>query len=432
MTITDTGNGFEVDDRKGHRVYADDQVVSVALQLQEKHSEGMLKFVNRTFRINVASGTVDEEILLKDKLMAGDADPHAALIKRLSENYAERARQALDAGMRLSGVNWSLDNAALTVGESPNAVVTPLSELTRCDIFDGSVGVWARGANDPVLKAKCESKNAFVLDLLLSPIIEQNGIEDDGEGLGHILFERKPSMATIVAMYFLGVAGIVAALVLLAIVLTGPREPVPLLIGAGIAAVLAPVFLIGGYSNSRTVFRCQSRGVYSESIFGQRELLYSEVGSFVYSLTRHYYNGVYTGTAVNMKFTPRDKMQKPVAYKTQSKNIDNDLDLIRDHVSQVIAHEMGQQLHNNQPAPWTANTVFHPEGIEYRPQGFFGRKDWTMLKYADMQGFNIDQGNFHLWEKGVKKSVIQESTSAENFFPGYYLLMMMTEDDDAE
>jgi len=431
MKITGKDSGFEVADRKGTRFYEDDQVVSVNLQTKEKFSAGVLSYVSRTCIIHVANDKGDEEIVIKDKLKPGEFDPHADLIERLSENYAQRAREALAAGVRLAGDNWWLDSGSLTVKNKHEETVTPQSDLARIDIFDGNVCIWTRDVNDPILKVSCNSKNAFVLELILGPVIAGNDIDDSGEGLGHVLFERKPSTATIIALFMLGVAALLAAPVLLVLAFTG-REPELFLIGAGVAVVLSPVFFVGGYASKRRTFRCHARGVHSDGLLGARELYYTDVASFVYSLTRHYTNGAYTGTALNMKFTPRDSSLKPIEYNKHTKKIDSDLDLIRDHISRVIAVEMYEQLQQDKPAAWTANSIFKPEGIEYRPSGFFGRKDWKLLEYSKVHGFDIQQGTFHLWEKDVDKSVLQEATSAENFFPGYYLLLMLTAPEDEQ
>ncbi len=431
MQITDKDNGFEVEDRRGVRRYEDDQVVSVSLDTTEKHSAGVLKHVNRTFVIHVAGPQGDEEIAIKDKLKPGEYDPHADLIRRLSENYAARARQALDAGMKLSGKNWTLDSGSLTVLNGQQEDVSSMGDLARIDVFDGNVCVWRRGVNDPILKTPVSSKNAFVLELILGPIVEANDITDDGDGLGHVLFERKASFATIVMLVILGVGSMLVIPVMLVLAVTD-REPVPFLIIAGIACALVPTFFISAYASSRRVFRCQSRGVFSDGLLGSRELRYTDVASFQYGVTRHYTNGVYTGTNLNMKFTPRDKSQKAISYSVHSKKLDTEFDMIRDHIARVIASEMWERLGRGDEAPWTDNAVFDPDGIKYRPSGFFGRKDWKKLEYKNIHGFDIMQGTFHLWEKGVEKSVLQETTAAENFFPGYYLICMMSSDNEGQ
>jgi hypothetical protein len=86
---------------------------------------------------------------------------------------------------------------------------------------------------------------------------------------------------------------------------------------------------------------------------------------------------------------------------------------------------MARQLGAKEPARWTPNLRFLPEGIEYRPAGFFGRKEPVVVPFCEIYSYQIHQGKFFLWARGQKKPVIREAMTKPNFFPGYYLLAGM-------
>ena len=76
---------------------------------------------------------------------------------------------------------------------------------------------------------------------------------------------------------------------------------------------------------------------------------------------------------------------------------------------------------NVNPA-WTKNIRFESAGLEYRPSGLIGRKDWVQIPYKDVSGFHLMEGTFYLFSHGSKKSVFEQLVSTPNFFPGLFLL----------
>jgi hypothetical protein len=174
-------------------------------------------------------------------------------------------------------------------------------------------------------------------------------------------------------------------------------------------------------------------GVYQSGLRGEKSLRYADVASFSYGATRHYYNGAYTGTSLNMNFQPLAQVDcKPVKYSTTVKNADEALDDLRDHISRVIAGRMSNELAQDGSVRWTSNLTFHQNGIQYTPSGFIGRKEPVLLPWDQFQGVDIQDGVFHLFEKNKPKSVMQENVSQANFFPGYYLLALLCSDDAEE
>ena len=153
---------------------------------------------------------------------------------------------------------------------------------------------------------------------------------------------------------------------------------------------------------------------------------FADVGSFTYSATRHYHNGAYVGTFINLKFEPLPECDvRPIAYNTSVMGEDASLEELRDFISRAIAARMADRIAAGQPVKWTNNLTFLPNGLEYRRGGLLGRKAAEMLLYCDYHGYGLDHGTFSVYRKGAKKAVMTESASAPNFFPGFYLLQLL-------
>jgi hypothetical protein len=203
-----------------------------------------------------------------------------------------------------------------------------------------------------------------------------------------------------------------------------------LLVGLG-ALAGAVACGVGALHTHRMAFRCHEYGVHQSGLTGTRQLRYLEVASFSYAATRHFVNGSYTGTSFALSFDPvAERAGQRIAYRTQLPNSDDELDNLRDHISKVIAGRMARELNAGQPVAWTPNLRFVPEGLEFRPSGFFGRKEPFVLPYHEIANFELQQGVFHVWKRGGTKSVVQEPVSQPNFFPGFFLLLSMRDSGD--
>ena len=75
--------------------------------------------------------------------------------------------------------------------------------------------------------------------------------------------------------------------------------------------------------------------------------------------------------------------------------------------------------------------TLQPDGIEFVPQGFLGRKERQFLPYGDIAGFEVKEGVFHLFAAGQSKPIMREQTSQPNFYPGFFLLSSMFEQSDS-
>lgn len=421
--VEDLGDGFLVIDRAGEREFRDEQVTAVCLYSQDNYSEGQLKSVTRHFKVWV--DTELSPIEMENKILVDDPDPLAELITRVTDKLRQFGEETLSRGMSLEGDGWSLSSHSLSVHKSAMPEDYQLHELSDIDIFDNQICIWKKGEEQASIRVPVSSRNAHLLFLLLSPKLAERQ-PADGEpasGLGRVLFERKPPMSEVITLAALSLGGLIGGAVLAVV-----GEEVA---WAGWVLMVAGVGLaIGTWSSLVANFRCHEYGVFQTKLTGTKQLRYDEVASFSYHAVRQYVNGVYSGTTFTLTFTPQASAEaKNITYNTQMKNFDDDLDLLRDHISKVIAGRMANELADGHDVAWTANLTFQKDGLQYRPSGFLGRKEPRHIPYTQVYGFDIQEGVFHIWEHGRDKSTVQEDVSQANFYPGFYLLVHLFSDD---
>ena len=425
--IEDIGDGFVHTDRQGDRTFDDEQVTAVAFEQKKLFSNGVAKHIQRTCRLWV----VDEPqpIELRNKFKIEAADPLAELLRRLIERVRIGLEAGLKAGEAVEGDGWWMDRESFNAMVNCAEVAVPLADLTECAVFDNQMCVWRRGQDDAFAKFPAGSQNACLLPLLLAEQLKSESDQkeaDDGPGLGRILFERRAKKFTRAILALVAFIMSLAGLGLLF-----DKDPVLKIIG-GLLLVSAAGCLYAAIAMKKSVFRCQQRGVFKVTLFGERQLRFAEMGSFTYSATRHYHNGAYVGTFINMKFEPLPEANaRTMAYNTSVQGEDTSLEELRDFISRAIAARMAERLSAGQSVKWTNNLTFVAGGLEYRPGGLLGRKAATTLPYSEYHGYGLDQGTFSIFRKGVKKAVMSESASVPNFFPGFYLLQLLLHVPDA-
>jgi hypothetical protein len=419
--VTEQADGFLLEDRSGKRTVRDAQLVAAALESKRNLSNGDHKSTTRTLRL--WTDDRPDPIVFENAIPVGQADPIAGLTARLLDGLTQRFEEALDRGGSVVGDGWQLTKTGLTLGRPPSETQLPLAEVTAVDLFDNKMCVWRKGKDEACAAWPLSGRNVFLLPALLKPLIPEQadvGGADSTSGLGRVLFQRKPSpaltMFTIVAGALMIVAGLIAA-------------GIEWNQGGGWWWLLAPggaVIVFAGVGMKFSNFRCHERGVWQSNIGGQSLLRYTDIGSFTYSATRHYHNGAYTGTHLSMNFKPLTKEAgSAISYSTTVQGDDDDLDELRDFISQAIAVRMAGELAKGQPVVWTPNLHFTPQGFQYRPAGMFGRKDFELLPYDSYGGHSLDQGVFYLFAQGNTKAITSEQCSAENFFPGFFLLLRL-------
>jgi hypothetical protein len=428
MWVEDKGDGFKVIDYVGERDFRDDQVLSSALLFKSNFSNGVYKSQTRTFRIWLTSLSTQPEMLeLTNTMKIGEDDPLAAFLQRLNDRLFDQAKQDLAAGHAVLGERWSLDRNKLTLRMDKKEVEASLPDLTAIDVLEEHVCLWRQGQDEAYARLPAKTANAHLLCRLVGEHLEKRPKQADQpppEGsLGRILFERKASEASPWATMVLAILCFVGGPVLMVIA----REATGLLLGGGMIFVGALLILLFFHMRKK-LFRCHEYGVHQRGLFmGERSLRYVDVGSFTYSATRHYHNGAYMGTQTIMTFEPvPEKKGQRISYSANVQNQDAALDDLRDQVARIMAIRMAQRVSNGEAVPWIHNLTFMPEGLDYRPSGFFGSKEPVFIPYGSIFNWNLEAGTFYLWQKGKKKPVIQEGVGQANFFPGYTLLEMLS------
>jgi hypothetical protein len=432
-----SNDGFVYRDRHAEWSYTDDQIVGVNVISTPNYRQGVLQSHTNAIEFKVAERTAP--IKLQTTTTIDRVDPLAGLVERAIDNYRQRAEMALDAGARLSGAGWSLGLDDLAV-EGKHAARVSIGDLVAIDTVDEQHKIWRRGQDEPILNVPVKSENAFLLSVLLGPKVastnEAREFDASEPGLGRLIFRRATGRLGrgfawfCIAFSILSIPALIAAVVI--------EEPT--LAGVSCAAIfLAPFALLLAVCLLRNDFRCHQRGVYRRSLLKQRELRFEDVESFKYNMVRQYYNGVYSGTSLELVFFPAPGSgKKKLAYSRMVQNADEALDGLRDHVSRILMPKLAEQLSSERSVQWMPNVRITDEGFYYRPKGFVSRKDEQFLPFSEVSGFNIEEGTFHVWKDGVEKSVIHELTSEPNFYPGFMLLGAMfsaagenaTDDDD--
>jgi hypothetical protein len=427
LWVEDLGDGFLLIDPEGERRIADVHVISTALISKRNYASGLLKSTTRRFVVWLGSDTdTPERVEMTNLIELNGKDPLDPLIERINTRLGDIAKNDLARGRSVLGECWVWESKELTVRDRKATQVVPLAEVSAANIVDGKICIWRSGRDDAFARVPLDSANASVFWQLLTEHVAKLPQSDapppEGQ-LGRIIFERSPKRGSVLALVFLAGICVLVALLFTVVGLTGQTPMILVGVGALVAAV---AFGVGALHTQRMAFRCHEYGVYQSGLMGERQLRYLEVACFSYAATRHFVNGSYTGTSFALSFEPVvEKSGQRIAYRTQLPNADDELDNLRDHISKVIAGRMARELNAGQPVAWTPNLRFVPEGLEYRPSGFFGRKEPFILPYREIANFELQQGMFHVWKPGATKSVVQEPVSQPNFFPGFFLLLSM-------
>lgn len=420
----DTGDGFLLIDRRGERKVPDTDVLSMALDYKQNHSEGILRSVTRRFSVWLATDDAQpESITMTTTLAPGARDALDPLVQRLGERLFNLAKQDMQAGRTVLGQGWTLERNHLTVQLGRETLETPLEEVTACSWIGQKLCLWRQGANAVWARVPAAYANSYILFRLIGDHLDHRAPRKTplAEGdLGRIIFERKSRKSYRVACAVLGILSLILAAVFAAVAI---QETAGLWLGVMICLAVALVCGLSWLHLRKSVFRCHELGVFKSGLLGERTLRHTDVEAFTFAATRIYVHGAYSGTTVNMTFEPAPEAHASrISYTASLRHIDQELDELRDQVSRMIAARMGQRLAARQPVAWTKHMRFLPDGLEYRSSGFLGRKPAVLLPYTDIYSYQIQKGWFFLWPRGHKKPVIKESVSQRNFFPGFALL----------
>lgn len=399
---------FQIDGPGFHQTWRDVEVEALCWSVKKNYVNGLPK--SETCRLELVDAKGRKGLLRHTRPLDGEG-PFLQFANRILDGAAVRMREQLSKGMEMKGEGWRLGREALSFkdGEIKVAEVTGVAE------FDGQIRVWKKGSNDAAFGVPAGSLNATLLRRLLEelrPKEEAGGAESGGD-LGRVLFERKgqgkPWMMVLVAVlaFLIGVIALPAS------------------VGWGLAILAGGVLLcVWAWWQAGLMFRCHDRGVSRRSRRGTTTIRYRDIAVYTYRATRHFVNGAYTGTTIAMEFESRPELgREKIGWSATLQGMDEELDVLRDHISKVMASRWVEDLQAGKVVEWTPNLRLTPEGVAFRPGGFLGRKDWVKAALGDLAGTSMEKGVFYLFLKGEKSSSVSEAVSAPNFFPGYYVLM---------
>lgn len=414
---------FQLIDRHQVREFLDASVICFSVQMKARYHEGLLTGRQRKLVIWVETDHGSERLHVSSLITAHAADPLQRLIDRLSRELHQRAAEALEAGEAVEGVDWSLDRHDLNISDRRGNTSYPLDELAAVDVYDGQICVWRIAHEDPIARIPFDSANAHLLILLLRDRLSQSAEHalETGEELGRLLFERRPGRFAALAF---------AAVAVVCLVFGLYQLPAALMRGDGVQIAVGGIALAAGVSICvaawcvrRTVYRFHEQGVRCSGVLANRSLRYADIESFTYSAVRHFHNGRYTGTAVICSLRPRREASgSAIRYRAFVRDGDEELTSLRDHIAARIADRMHRELVAGNSVPWLRHVRFLPEGLEYRPRGWFGPKERRVLPFIEVTDVRFDAGRLFVWRRGQSKPVLRESTGQPNLFPGAHLL----------
>lgn len=417
-----TEDGFVVIDRGGPRRFTDEQVNEMAVYWRYNYSEGVLKSSTCFLSLWLEGTRGTERVDMNSTCGTDEESPAGILVERLTARLYEKAADALNRGRALEGDGWKLEREGFTVIRKPRPELIPFSDVGATGVFDDHLCIWKKGEEEPAVKIPPTSKNYGILQLLLNDFV--TGEEETGElppgYLGRVLFDRKssPWVYWLLCLAGLGGGGLLIA--------EGYQ------VWGVVVILLGVLFAFVARRARRTAFRCHEYGVEQVGLFGGNKVLYADIRSFTYGATRVFVNGVYRGTDLVMRFDPLPGKGRAIHYTESVHGRDDELDNLREHISNVIARRMLAELGEGRPVQWTSNMRFLPEGIEYQPKGFIGRKEPIVIPYGEVANFDIVQGNFVLHREGQEKPAISEAVAQPNFFPGFRLLVHLFTPDGEE
>lgn len=430
--VTITEDGFTLSDRGGESEYTDAEVRSLALNLKSNYSEGIEKSVTRTLLIWLDETDDDapsERLEMKSNIKTGEVDPLAVLINRLSQRVLDRARKMLAEGSTFAGKGWVLERQNLVVSAKPEPLHAPLNDIAMTGVVDQKLCLWRRGEDEVWTRIPIDSVNAYVLKWLIDERLAEQPDETAAGaegGLGRVLFERKPRTAQVVICLLGGFTLLLVAMGLIVGGLIDKKgEAVPMIL-FGVGSLLGAIGCGYGILHARYAkFRCYQFGLVKQGVRGSRSLRYEHVEAFTYQSTRHYHNGVYTGTIFVLDFEPiPEHKASRIRYTTTLHNADTELDNLRDQVSSIIAARMQRDIAAGREVVWTPGLMFRGDSLLYRASGFLGRsKEATKIPLSQIDSYKMDQGVCYLFLKEGKKAAVQENMHARNFYPGFYCML---------
>jgi hypothetical protein len=413
-----TLTGFVLSSRKKKTLLADEQVGAVSQQCNYEP-----RVIRYDVRLEIEHQGAIERIRFTHRYKHGQVNPLEAFLERVVRGLARRTRENLERGAALSGKGWRLDARGLHCSRAGKSETYALSDLPQAGQYGEYLCVWRGGEERPFLRIPMKSRNAYPLAWLLHDVIaarEVQGPRVPGLPLQRLLYEvSNPDMRA--GMLLIGMALIPGVLFGWAWWLSPDDLKVPLIPWSGMvlnwtARVLAlfglPLVLLGisvmiQSRKCRVLFH--EEGIAQPTEAGQRELLYTEIGTMVWKAGRE------------MIFQPLPGIDRPeIHYRSLCGYEDTDLIGIRDWIASFMAACWLVKM-QHQPVTWTPTMRFLADGLEYQPTDLPGGSKLVTVPYR-ATSYRIENETFLLFVQGQTEPVVKESLEAANFFPGLSLL----------
>jgi hypothetical protein len=407
LTLYQKGLGLERAGKKQAVLF--DEIASLALKEAEHLNNGVRAGLMRQVTLATEAG----RIRFADLALNGRPDAVGAVLQAFRTALAESVERRVAAGGALAGAKWVLDGS----GFRPRASAPPVpgSMLTEVAVFKEGVSLWSGDDELPFFSVAADSPNALVLrDVVSKRLAGRPQRTRSTEGLGRVLFEKGTSRTLI---------GVLGLLALGAFATSIPFFMSRELPAAGVVVLVGLLLAWATVHLSLSTLRCHERGIVQRSPLSQRVLKYAEMDRLTYGATRHYHNGVYTGTHISMRFAS-DSAGKPIQYSATSRGSEQDLELLRDQVSSMIAQRLYDRLSREPEVPWTSARL-SKKGVHYRKKKLIGSREETVSRYDQDLRYRIDSGTLHLFVPGEKKSVLDLPCSGNNFYPGFLLFQQL-------
>jgi len=403
--------GFVCEGAGGRTALRFDEVDSLALRQKSRTSYGTLVGMDRRATVRGPAGT----LRFAQFSPAGKPDSVAPLLNDLVGRLVDVAEARMRAGGSLDGEGWSLGPGGFSAkaGEIP----VPAESLARAGLFEHKVSLWRDGDEGPFFSVRDEAPNALVLGRLVGRRVRGKAEATPAGELGRVLFVRRSrksavytvlgGLALLALGFFLGSRNVAGNDRLIALGMTA----------AGILCLPISVLLWA------KACRRHENGLSMTGLFGQRQILYTDVERMSYSAVQHYHNGIYTGTQILLAAYPA--AGKPIVFSAHSRGDSEDIDNLREDLAQRIACKLYARLAHEPEVPWTPRVRLSRQGIRFERQKFVGRGEEMFVHFTENPQIEIKAGTLHLSAPGRKGTLLRVPCMAQNFYPGFILFQAL-------
>ncbi len=423
------GDRLRLSDRTGSIEFTDKDVLDLTIIRTQHHSGGRLVAESRDLRVGLETLSGSRTVRMTNRMPPFGADPLDELIERLCEHLTNRAITTLARRETVEGENWRLNSDCLTVQVTRQAATLPVASISAVETIGQEVRIWTEGNPRAVVRLPLATRNTWLLPrLLVQQPVESGDLKVTDEKsppqnqLGRILFERTSGPVASILFLMIGLILTMFSVVTLYLAIGG-AEPVGIVLGLmlGISSVIC---LIGAFRVQRTRFSCYEHGLERVAMTSRQTLPFSSIDVFSFESRRNRSQGRYTGTTYTLVFADRSREQgRGIFFSTTVRNTDDELEILRERVSEVIARRMARSFARTRRVQWTPELWFGDEVLEFtRPRRFLTGPKLAIIPYDTITEFEIRDGLFHVWTNYQERAVISVKTSSANFYPGLIVL----------